>query len=267
MERAPRALLLIALQLNLGVIRRTGFGDMKELPESGGFMVPDDFDTDAFVVVLKQTSKYDQSAPVPRRALAAAWNGVMHRFRSTHDWNLAFVEAMGAGDGPPLNERYAQEMALFGFASAAVSTVDCCAFAAYCLGALARPDVFPVTVDRDLNFYPPQVRDSFLKAYPQEAVGSVLADIVKSPDYVRLADLRNVLSHRGTLPRNFRVSVGSGPHKNDGAFIPSNPKSISSNWVVDQRVDVTLTDSLRVWLGRVQAQLMQAIAAFASGHL
>jgi hypothetical protein len=240
---------------------------MKELPESGGFLVPDDFDTDAFVAVQKQTAKYDESAPVPRRAFAHAWNGVMHRFRNSHDWNLAFIDAMSAGDGPPLTARYAQEMALFGFTSAGVAAVDCCAFAAYCLGALARPDVFPVASDKDLKFYPPQVRDSFLAAYPQEAVGSVLSDALKSSDYTRITDLRNVLSHRGTLPRNFRVSVGSVARDADGAFIPSNPKSINSNWIINQRLDAHLTDSWRAWLGHAQARLMMAIKEFSAKHL
>lgn len=68
---------------------------------------------------------------------------------------------MAVGDGPPLNQRYPQEMALFAFASAALSSLECCAFAAYCLGALVKPDVFPVTVERDLRFYPADVPDAF----------------------------------------------------------------------------------------------------------
>ena len=254
-------------QVSLGVIRRTRFDHMKALPESGDFMVPDDLDGDAMLVVQKQAAKYSESAPIPWRSFAGAWNGVTHRYRSAHDFDLAFVEAMAAGDGPPLKDRYQQELALFGFASAALSTLECCAFAAYCLGALARPDVFPVTIDRDLRFYPPQVRDTFLKAYPGHLVGDVLADVLGSSEYERLADLRNVLSHRGTLPRSFHVSVGTGPHARDGAFIPSNPKSISSDWLFNQPVDATLTQVLRTWLGLVQARLVQAITAFASVHL
>ena len=45
----------------------------------------------------------------------------------------------------------------------------------------------------------------FLKVYPVRSIGPALAEVLKSPDYQRLADLRNVLSHRGTLPRNFHI--------------------------------------------------------------
>jgi hypothetical protein len=158
-------------------------------------------------------------------------------------------------------------MALFGFASAAISTLECSAFAAYCVGSLARPDVFPTNADSDLKFYPAQVRDTYLRTYPQEAVGVVLDEILRSATYVKLADLRNVLSHRGTLPRAFRVSVGSARSDGDGAFIPSNPKSISTNWQIDQRLDHSLTDSMRGWLGQVHARLLQAIAGYATRNL
>lgn len=230
-------------------------------------MVPDDFEADAYIVVQKQAAKHDQSAPTARRSFAGAWSGVAHRYRAAHDWNLAFIDAMAAGDGPPLNERYPQEMALFVFSSAALSALECCAFAAHCLAALTKPNAFPVSVDSDLRFYPTNVRDAFLKTYPEQPLGAVLAEILKSPDYLRLADLRNALSHRGTLPRSFHVSVGSGPHSKDGAFIPSNPKSVSSDWIFDRRVDAALTDACRTWLGPAQVRLIQAIARFATTSL
>jgi hypothetical protein len=240
---------------------------MKELPDSGGFMVPSDFDSDSFVAIQRLTAKYEQTFPVPRRALAAACNGLLHRFRNSNDWNVAFVEAMTVGNGPPMEERYTQEMALFGFTSAAVSTIECCAFGAYCLGTLARPTSFPANADRDLRCYPPQVRDAFLAEYPTESVGSVLAGILNSPEYVRMADLRNVLTHRGTLPRAFRISLGSATRDGDGAFIPSNPKSINSNWVIDQRLDYQLTSSFRKWLGTATAEMTRALAVFALRQL
>ena len=67
--------------------------------------------------------------------------------------------------------------------------------------------------------------------------------------------------------RRRRISVGSAPRDTDGAFIPSNPKSINSNWIINQRLDARLTDSWRAWLGEAQAELMEAIREFAARYL
>jgi hypothetical protein len=240
---------------------------MKELPSSGGLLVPNDFNGSAVERVREIMASYSTSDAGPWRSFAAAWNGLSYRFRSADEYHRDFTVAMQAGDAPPSEERYQQERALFSFFSAGLSTLECFCFATYCLGSIARPTAFPMTKDRDLRFYPADVAKTFATEFPRERITNLLQQLVTAPEFAHLADLRNVLSHRGTLPRSVQVSVGTGSSGKTGAYIPSNPKSLSSNWEFDQTVNVNLTFAFRKWLAKTVDDLLESASEFVRTHL
>ena|SRR5437867_894183 len=240
---------------------------MKRLPGDAGLIVPDDFDVPAFVSVAKVAAAYSQTHAATHRSFAAAWNGLSHRYRAADELNQDFVAAMAAGDGPPMEDRHRQEHALFAFASTALSSLECLCFGAYCLGALGHAAAFSISHERDLRFYPADVERAFAQSFPTAKLTGSLSSLLAASEFKDLTDLRNVLSHRGTLPRSFFLSVGGGPAAKTGAYVPSNPKSLSSDWVFDRAVDKRLTQSLRDWLGVSLADLLPATSDFADSYL
>jgi hypothetical protein len=240
---------------------------MKELPNSGGLLVPDDFNEAAVEQVREIMASYSTSEPGPWKSFAAAWNGLAYRFRSADEYHRDFTTAMESGDAPLAEPRYQQERALFAFYAAALSTVECFSFATYCLGSIAHPTGFPMTKDRDLKFYPSDVAKRFAKELPGERITELLQTLIDAPEFTQLSDLRNVLSHRGTLPRSIHASVGTGAPGKTGAYVASNPKSLSSDWQFDQTVDVSLTLANRTWLSEILHDLLEAESEFVRAHL
>lgn len=240
---------------------------MKRLPGDTGLAVPDDFDVDAYVAVAKAAATHAAVNAKGHRAFAAAWNGLSHRYRATHEASSEFVRAMAAGDAPPMEERHRQEHALFVFATTALSSLECFCFGAYCLGFLAGTREFPMSHERDLRIHPTNVRDMFTSAFPMDSLTSTIASVLAANEYAQLTDLRNALSHRGTLPRSIFLSVGGGNAAKAGAFVPSNPKSLSSDWQFDRVVDAELTRPLLGWLGLSLQRLLPAAHAFAVAHV
>ena len=239
---------------------------MKELPNSGGLLVPDDFNSGAVDEVRRIMGRYSASHAGPWRSFAAAWNALAYRYRAAYEYDQEFNEAMQAGDAPPAEERYRQERTLFAFFSAGLSAIECYCFAGYCVGSIAKPEAFPMTKDRDLRFYPSDVAKLFGSEFPGEHITRSLNELVNGPEFSRLSDWRNVLSHRGMFPRSIHMSLGS-PAVKTGAYVASNPKSLSSNWQFDQTVDADLTLTVRKWLTRTLDDSLDSICIFVRQHL
>lgn len=229
--------------------------------------MPDDFDDESLDFVTKRASAFSVSREVSWKSFTAAWNAVAYRFRGADALNQQFALAMKAGDGPPPEERYEQEQALFGFCSACLSAVECLYFGAYCLGSLSGSTEFPITKEGDLIFYPKNVATAFRKAFPEDELTARLHELLRTPEFAQLSDLRNVLTHRGVLPRAIHLSVGNASGQTTGAYVASNPKSLGSDWVFERPINSNLTDSLRQWLGTTTNTLLRSTARFAASHL
>ena len=194
--------------------------------ETTGLELPPELHPRALDAISRHVAEFNGSHPVAGSSFAAAWNGLGYRFRAAHDLNQAFAEAMALGDAPVAEHRYRQEQALFGFASAALSAVACSCFGIYCIGHIANAKVFALSTDRDLRFNPADVQSALSKAFPADALTSTLAGLLRDRSHLELVALRNMLVHRGTLPRSVVMEVGKSS-RSSGAFVPSNPLKLS----------------------------------------
>ena len=230
----------------------------------GGFQVPVGLPVAEFDVVNQLVSQSSTGNKDVWHAFASAWNALAFRLRAAQEHSVAFSTSVAESSGPPPEQRYRQETDLFVFVTSAVSAVECFFFAAHCIGALVTPTVFPVSKPSHLKLYPDHVRNHFVQAYPDDKLTTAMRQSLASSEYATLSDLRNVLAHRGTPPRQHFLSA-SGP--DTPSTIPSNLKDLASNWRYDMALDAQCLDPYGAWLEHTVCTLVVETASFTTTRL
>lgn len=142
---------------------------------------------------------------------ACAWNAVGYRFALAHESAAALDASIAVhGDMPPPPQRAVQEHALFTLYGSALSALECAAFGAFVLGAMAGAANFPLATPAHLRAVTPaRAAQAFAVAFPSNALTTALANLVADPSLGAISANRNSLSHRGAPGRSTNVSLGS----------------------------------------------------------
>jgi hypothetical protein len=225
----------------------------------GEFQVPAGLPVIEFDAINERVSQQSVGNKTLWHTFASAWNALAYRLRAAQEHCLAFSESVGSSSAPPPEERYKQDHDLFAFVACAVSTVECFHFAAYCIGALAAPATFVLSNPSNLKFYPRDVLACFLQAFPNQAITGVMQHCLSSPEYATLTQLRNVLAHRGTPPRQHFMST-SGPDR--PSAIPSNLSDLAASWRYDLELNAGCLEPYRAWLDDSVRTLVIGAASF-----
>lgn len=154
----------------------------------GDFVVTNALPIEEYDCVSERVSEWSRENETVWFTFASAWNGVAYRLRAAHEHAEAFETSNKVPLVPIPNARYRQDDDLFGFATAAVSAIECFCFAAHCIGALLNPKVFLHSSTTDLKFYPEQVRDRLSAAYPDASLTTKLVNSLAGPNYRWLRD-------------------------------------------------------------------------------
>jgi hypothetical protein len=195
------------------------------------------------------------------QTFASAWNGVGYRITATVQYDVDFRAALAAGgSGPAGAERFNQERALFGCATSSVSAIDCFYMASYAVAASIPSALFPLDIAKRLKKYPPDVAALFDAAFPCDAFTSMAAEAANSKEFDALKDVRDVLSHRGTLLRSHFVSVGGATPSY--AAHPSNPKELAEDFDYSQTLSDDTTRIHAHWTLSTLNKLVVELRAF-----
>lgn len=225
----------------------------------GEFQVPAGLPVIEFDAINERVSQQSVGNKTIWHAFAFAWNALAYRLRAAQEHCSAFSESVATSSAPPPEECYRQDSDLFAFVACAVSTVECFHFAAYCIGALAAPATFVLSNSSNLRFYPSDVLGLFLKAFPNEAITGAMRQCLSSAEYKTLKQLRDVLAHRGTPPRQDFFST-SGPDR--PSAIPSNLSDLAASWRYDLELNAGCLEPYRVWLEDSARTLVIGAASF-----
>lgn len=193
----------------------------------------------------------------------SAWRGFAFRYRAAQEYDSHFAQLVGKSVAPPIEDRFAQDHALYGFFSAALSGLECFFFACRCLGSMALSADFPLAESKDLRFRPENVSRAFCSHFPSELLSCELAGCLASKEFTQLSTMRNFLSHRGSPPRH--PKYGGSPRIQ--SHLPGNPAELSSNWVFDWTVDASTTHTFYVWFEAVSERLLKAALKFCEKYL
>jgi hypothetical protein len=191
---------------------------------------------------------------------SSAWKGVAYRAKAAGEHAAGLVESLALGDMPGEPLRYEQDHALFMLAVTALSAIECCYFAAFCIGHVVEPTSIPLSDPKQLKLYPENVLDRLRKSsFAADALVATLAGVVDEPEYDQLKLFRDVLAHRGTPPRRAFLSA-SGP--DIPSTIPANPKALAKAW--DYSMAVTDFPRLNDWVAARLVVVIEAMDAFCS---
>lgn len=157
-----------------------------------------------------------------------AWRGVAYRQRAAHEHASRFVASIQKSSAPPTPERYAQDHELFGFFCSAASAIEMFHFAMNCAGAVVWPNEFPLDDDKKLKVYPQNVRARFERQTPGEPLSKVMLGLESNSDLGFINDMRRVLFHRGSPPRQHFFSTERA-HERPSAM-PLNMKDAADAW-------------------------------------
>jgi hypothetical protein len=127
-----------------------------------------------------------------------------------------------------------------------------------------KPYEFPIETSEDLRrVYPGNVFKKFDTAFRDDALNKQMKECIDEPTYLEISNIRDVLSHRGVLPRNFY----EGGQRYGMATIPANPKDLLPEWRYDLPIDKETTTSRRRWLSEELTKLVEATYDFCNRNL
>jgi len=230
---------------------------------SVGFTVPSDFPSEAHERIHRLLVKYKDTNPIQWRSFGLGWNGLAYRYRAMAEYDEQYASSIEAfGNSPPPEERYKQGKALFGFFVSAVSTIECFFYSTYWFGAILKPGKFPAS-SKALKLYPVDIAKKFEVDFPGDSLSKQMIRCVHEPMYAEMKDVRDALSHRGMLPRQFY----RGGERNGMATMPTNPKDLSNQWQYNLSIDERTTAIRRQWLSGQLKGLTSAANNFSERRL
>jgi hypothetical protein len=225
------------------------------------FRLPTDFPLQIYDKTGVILFKYIDTDLIKWRSFWLGWDGLKNRYRAMSEYDEEFTQSIKKHGNSPLSpeERYKQDKALFGFFTSSVSAVECFFYAAYWMGAFLKPKEFPSDSESLRLINPQCVVRMFETHFPGDTLTGQMAKCVSDSSYGEMKDMRDVLSHRGVLPRRFT-------HDGDNviATVPVNPKAPIEQWRHDLSIsiDEKTTAIRRRWLSDTLRGLMTAAAGF-----
>lgn len=141
---------------------------------------------------------------------AGSWNALAYRYRAYIDSGQQFADLFTAhGSAPSPQERYLQERALFDFFSAGFSVFECTFYALYTFGAMLASSGFSLASERDQQrVTPTRTKEAFTTVFPSDPILNIFSTLFADPEYQRLREIRNILTHRTAPGRRIYVSLG-----------------------------------------------------------
>lgn len=177
---------------------------------------------------------------------AAAWSGVLYRF-CTFDAHFAALSRALEREGRATTSQAAYELErdLFGVFTNGVATLESIAYGVFALGALVRPETFPLETPTDRrNATVGSALRLYSERFHDDDVTRVLFWWYNSREYGWWKDMRNLLAQQTVTG------------------------SIEHNWTLGGvRMSVEELARRRSWLVHVMSELLSAVDAFAAQRL
>jgi hypothetical protein len=233
--------------------------------------LPDDFpaaDLTAFMlrvdVLDSQYRSHNNGQPsTPWREFASAAEGLRVRFRALAESDDAF-RVVAPRFAETHEDRYEEERSLFAFFTSLVSTFETACYMFHALGGQLNAVAFPMVTDEHLKSVGPRLTEQrFAKQYRGEPLTAAIGDLLASPYYAESYEFRNVLSHRGNVPKNYHANIVLGGP-------PVVIGGINSTVVPTIRgvpMDSALTSERRAWIATWLRGAMTHALTFADTHI
>lgn len=216
--------------------------------------MPVDFNTAAFEAIQEAMRPVAGSPHWPH--WARGFNGLKFRYRAAFEANERFCAIVGR-----TGTRFQEEDSFFAMLTNAVAASECYYFALYCLGVIADTAHFGRMSEAGMRGIRPEVvAGSYSKAFPNDELTKCIERSVSSGTRAQLIEYRDMLAHRGSLPREYTIDLPAdgviSRRAATGTFVPARPKkAIKAQG--RRALDATTTKPWLEWLqGDVNALLV-----------
>lgn len=232
---------------------------------SVGYKMPPDFPSHLYDKVSSALLKYKDTHRTQWLSFGLGWKGVAYRYRALFEYDDQFTASiMQYSNSPIFEERYNQGKALFGFFVNATSDIECFFYSNYCIASILKPDIFSIVdADKLKLIYPLSVKEKFQICFPTDCISVMMDKCIKDDTYIKMGEIRDVLTHRGMPPRSFY----RGGERDGMATIPDNIKAPVDQWLYDLPIDEKTTASRRIWLSNTLKILIAATEHFCGQRL
>jgi hypothetical protein len=242
-------------RLVIPIFRCSNTGARVVKSDAIGIEMPQDFPTEAHNTLVRILGPYQPSNPVVWSELAAGWNAVATRFRSTANADQAYTASISSTNALKSHEElHLQNEALFAFFVNGYAALDSFAYAVFSMGALLRPSSFPMDTPAHLRAITPKATQSrFTAHFPNTSIEARLSALLIDPKFERWGLIRNVLAHRAAPARHHHMHIGS-----------SSPDTTDWEILDGIALNEQTTASERPWLATTLTDCVVAMADFAT---
>jgi hypothetical protein len=194
-----------------GRLRGAAYCDLKrsgsQMPlKMNNLLMPDSFPADQFDRIYQTVANRYRQHPNYSQ-YQGAWNAVAYRYKAMVEHDERFTASI-VKDGPAPGEptRFDQERDLFGFASSAYSMFDALHYGMFAIGSFIDASNFPLSSAQDerrVSFRSTQT--AYSNAFGGDPIIGYFSTFSADAERVDLDALRNMLTHRASPPRAFRL--------------------------------------------------------------
>ncbi len=237
--------------------------EIKAITRNTGIAMPLDFPLKTYNEIHLYLVKYGSSKKTEHTLFSVAWNGLGYRFRAMAEHDEKYILSTIKPKPHSHEDLYIQGNEFFSFFYCGVSALDCLFFSIYNIGSLLDTVTFPVMDAKELDIKRVDVKQKFRSKFTGDTLSISLTNIIKDPMCKGFYDYRNVLSHRGLLPRN----IYAGGERDGTITIPINPRESSHNWIYDLPFDKDTTSSYRLWISTKLTNILSDVEVFCKSRL
>jgi hypothetical protein len=138
------------------------------------------------------------------RLFSMGWHGVGYRAVTIEEYAARYSRLPGYGSAGH-EGNFREDQALVDYLLNACSTIDCLVFAAFSIGSGLDANSFPTDKSGLRGINRRFVAERYEVSWSAERLSALLVDIRDSPGIKLLFDIRDVVTHRGGLPRTLYV--------------------------------------------------------------
>jgi hypothetical protein len=155
---------------------------------------------------------------------------------------------------------FESDQTLVEFLTSACSAIDCFTFAAFALASARDGTTFPCDTPGTLVAVTRRrIADKFQARWPNDDLTRILIHFRDDKDISALFAIRDVVTHRGALPRTHYIGGPMG----GSVAIASDVKALPANWVPDFVLDCAAVQKILGYVANAFNGSTMAVAAFA----
>lgn len=174
--------------------------------------LPKNFPSKIYEEISDKILKYKDNFELQYNQFAGGWRSIVYRYLACNKHSSDYIKIVKKYRISPSQPfRYDQERELFNFFTNGLSIFECFGYSFYMICSIINQNKFKVRKNEEVlkNIILTNTISKLEKYYLEENITKELRKLINSQEYKDWNKVRNILIHRETRGRIFRVGTGS----------------------------------------------------------